>query len=419
LDCADGSYVPETVFFYGMPLLKLLSPFAVLVALAALPQPDLAAEITKPDFGLCGFADVPGYGIRTTVGGGNEKPIVVRSAKELQRAVERLDIEDKKQRENSPRVVLVSGDIDLSELSNQKVGSKIKAVGVVKVPSDTTLYAVGAGATLRHGTLEVQGAHNVILRNLSFRDLWEEDPIGAYDALGWDYVRITNAGEATSHHIWVNHCDFGKVYDGMLDITHGSDLVTVSWCRFAGDERGAQKKASLIGHSSSASAAARDKGRLNVTFHHNWFENIEDRAPRARFGNIHAFNNFVDGAENATLSVMGAVTLVENGLYRDVRIATSFSHDKDSVSQGKGGTLCIVGSRNEAPRLSKPSSRADKQFEIEHNFQSSVPREQLHFNAPLNFRWEDRSKLPYPYRADAVEQVPSLVVKYAGTGQMD
>ena len=42
-------------------------------------------------------------------------------------------------------------------------------------------------------------------------------------------------------------------------------------------------------------AAALDRGRLNVTLHHNLFENIADRAPRARFGNIHAFNILVDG----------------------------------------------------------------------------------------------------------------------------
>jgi pectate lyase len=401
---------------------------SVSVLLTALPPSSFAAPIsiapgdvaiTKPDFKLCGFADVPGYGSRTTVGGGSEKPIVVCSAKELQAAVERLDIKDENRRESSPRVVVVSGDIDLGELSNQQAGSRIKNVGLVKVPSNTTLYAVGAGATLHHGTLEIAGAHDVILRNLSFRDLWEEDPTGDYDSLGWDYVRITNSGEATSHHVWVDHCDFGKVYDGMLDITHGSDLVTVSWCHFAGDESGAQKKVSLIGHSSSSSAAARDKGHLNVTFHHNWFENIDDRAPRARFGNIHAFNNFVDGAENATISVMGAVTLVENSLYRDVRIATSFSHDKDSVSQGKGGTICIVGSRNEAPRMLKPSRREDKQFEVEHNFQSNVSREKLQFNLPSHFEWKNRSKLPYAYLADSVEQVSFLVKKYAGTGKVD
>jgi pectate lyase len=100
--------------------------------------------------------------------------------------------------------------------------------------------------------------------------------------------------------------------------------MCASPCRFASDARGPQKKVSLIGHSSSGNAAALDRGRLNVTLRHNLFENIADRAPRARFANVHAFNNCVDGAENATISVMSAATLVENCFYQDCRIATTF-----------------------------------------------------------------------------------------------
>jgi pectate lyase len=380
-----------------------------------------ATNDATPDFALMGFASVPGYGVQTTTGGGEAAPTMVRTAKEFQAVVERLDIRNKDLRDNTPRVVLVEGDIDLGELANEKAGAQIKLVGTVQVRSNTTIYATGEGATLRHGILDVKGAHNVIIRNLCFRDLWEEDPSGNYDSLGWDYVRITNSGQTKSHHVWIDRCDFGKVYDGQLDITHGSDLVTVSWCHFAGDERGAQKKVSLIGHSSSANAAATDKGRLNVTFHHNWFENLDDRTPRARFGNIHFFNNFVDGAENATMSVTGAVTLVEKSVYRDTRVATSFSHDKDSVSKDRGGTICIVDSRNEAPRPAKSSDDSvdkDKQFEIEHNFQSSVSRENLHFNASLGFEWHNLNSLPYSYRVDSVEQVPALVTKYAGMGKL-
>jgi pectate lyase len=288
----------------------------------------------------------------------------------------------------------------------------------VRVRSNTTIYSVGEGRTIRRGVINVNGAGNVIIRNLKFRDLWEEDPTGSYDSLGWDYIRITNSGQTKSHHVWIDHCDFGKVYDGMVDITHGSDLVTVSWCRFAGDEHGPQKKAMLIGHSSSDSAAAVDRGRLNVTLHHNWFQNIGDRAPRTRFGNIHLFNDFVDGAENATMSVTGAVTLIENCVYRDTRIATSFSHDKDSVSKGRGGTISIVNSRNEQPRSAKSSDDMDKKFEIENNFKSNVPREKLQFNAPADFEWKDRGMLPYSYKPDAVDQVPALVSKYSGTGKV-
>ena len=49
-------------------------------------------------------------------------------------------------------------------------------------------------------------------------------------------------------------------HDGLLDITSGLDLVTVSWSRFAGHD-----KAMLSGNSDSATG---DRGKLRVTPHH-------------------------------------------------------------------------------------------------------------------------------------------------------
>ncbi|MFG2640110.1 hypothetical protein ACGFYP_03895 [Streptomyces sp. NPDC048370] len=45
----------------------------------------------------------------------------------------------------------------------------------------------------------------------------------------------------------------------------------------------------MIGNSDSAGAADRDKVR--VTLHHNLFENVIERAPRVRFGKVHAYDN--------------------------------------------------------------------------------------------------------------------------------
>jgi pectate lyase len=72
-------------------------------------------------------------------------------------------------------------------------------------------------------------------------------------------------------------------HDGLLDITAGSDLVTVSWNRFNGHD-----KTMLIGGGDQAMA---DRGRLRVTVHHNRWEDIKERAPRVRFGQVHVLNN--------------------------------------------------------------------------------------------------------------------------------
>ena len=286
-------------------------------------------------------------------------------------------------------------------------------VGIVRPLSDTTIFSTN-GATLKRGTIELHGAHNVVIRNLKFRDLWEFDPTGKYDRLGWDYVRITDHGEERAHHVWVDHCDFGKVYDGALDVVHGSDCVTISWCKFSGDERGPQKKVSLIGHSSGPSGLTKDKGYLNVTLHHNWYTNIEDRAPRARAGNIHSFNNLIEGANYATISVMGAVTLAEGNVYRDAKCATTFSHAKDSVQKEKGGKICLVDCRNENPRTTAVAEKADERFEQENNFKSNVERAALQFNAPTGCAWTNLNALPYRHAADAADVTPELVRKFAG-----
>jgi pectate lyase len=400
-----------------MPLPSSLSftPFAALFLglafFAAAQEPPAVA----PKFPQTGFSTMTAYGQTGTTGGGDLTPITVRTAKEFQTACERLDIKDKLLREQTPRVILVGEDLDLGELKNVTGNSTGKAVGIVRVQPRTTIYST-SGAVIRRGTLEVHGTSDIIIANLKFRDLWELDPTNNYDALGWDYIRITDKGENRAHHVWVDHCDFGKVYDGALDIVHGSDCVTVSWCKFSGDERGPQKKVTLIGHSSGAGGATADRGYLNVTLHHNWYQNIEDRAPRARFGNIHTYNNLVDGAHYATISVMGAVTLVEGNVYNDVRCATSFSHAKDAVAKEKGGTICIVDSLNENPRPALDTTKSNELLEQDNNFKSNVGRDHLVFNKPAGFDWANLSALPYPYDADPASDTATLVKHWAGAG---
>ncbi|MFF6950757.1 polysaccharide lyase family 1 protein [Streptomyces iakyrus] len=176
---------------------------------------------------------------------------------------------------------------------------------VLPVGSNTTLVGLGDSAVLKGASLQVRNADNVIIRNLDVRDAYDCFPVWQPNTGGlgdWKtaYDSIWLAGAT---HVWVDHVTlsdkghpdakepthFARNYlrhDGLLDITNGSDLVTVSWSRFTGHD-----KAMLIGNGDTATG---DRGRLRVTLHHNAFESVVQRAPRVRFGQVHLYNNRYD-----------------------------------------------------------------------------------------------------------------------------
>ncbi len=359
-------------------------------------RPSLALFLLAPllQAAPLGFASLGGG----TTGGGETRPVIVRTAKELQDAIERLDVKDKKHRDAEPRVIQLAGDIDLGELANQKPGYELKKVGIIQPRSNTTLEGPPGGATLTAGTIELHGVENVIIRNLRFRGLWEHDPSGEYDKMGWDYLRITSAGKTGSRRVWVDHCDFGQVYDGQLDVVHGSDLVTISHCIFSGGEE-EQKKGLLFGHSSSDGARAQDKGHLNVTIHDCWFRGLASRAPRLRTGNVHFLNNLVENTGTATISVAGGATLVEGCVYKDCKEPTSFSHADDNVKKNRGGSIKVVDS------LDHGGKAGDR-------FASHPP--EFRFNPPVGFEWPDLAKPPYDYKSKPSAQVEDTVKQNAG-----
>ncbi|MET8297577.1 polysaccharide lyase family 1 protein [Streptomyces sp. NPDC001591] len=178
---------------------------------------------------------------------------------------------------------------------------------VLSVPSKTTIVGVpGSGAAIVGGNLQVSNADNVIIRNLNFTDTrdcfpqWDptDGATGNWNSQ-YDAVSVRR-----STHVWADHNTFSdgphydssnpsyfgreyQVHDGALDITNASDLVTVEYNRFTNHD-----KTMLIGSSDKDS-------KLRVTLHHNLFQGIVQRAPLARVGQIHLYDNYY---ETATLN---------------------------------------------------------------------------------------------------------------------
>ncbi|MFI7015007.1 polysaccharide lyase family 1 protein [Streptomyces sp. NPDC050164] len=195
----------------------------------------------------------------------------------------------------------VSGEQE--DLRDASADNQAKAIKV-SVPSNTTIVGVGENSGILGGSLQIKGAHNVILRNLTIEapidcfpqwDPTDDNKTGAWNS-AYDGVVVHG-----STHVWIDHNTLtdgrypdsslpkylGKVYqqhDGLLDIVRGANYVTVSWNSLENHD-----KTMLIGNSDTA--AADDAGKLKVTLHHNRFKGLVERAPRVRFGQVDSYNN--------------------------------------------------------------------------------------------------------------------------------
>jgi pectate lyase len=188
------------------------------------------------------------------------------------------------------------------------------------------------GATIRHTEWNIKDATNVIIRNLKFDEMWEWDEAtkGDYDKNDWDYITLGDGTDATK--VWIDHCTFYKSYDGIVDIKGASSGVTISWSQILpGDSSNGAfiraqmdyleaNKATMVmynklrtggltqdqitqvastikkGHLIGATVKNADNPSLQVTLHHNYYKDLQDRMPRLRGGDVQVFNLFADSS---------------------------------------------------------------------------------------------------------------------------
>ena len=181
---------------------------------------------------------------------------------------------------------------------------------VIHIGSNKTLFGLG-DARILNGTLDISGVDNVIVRNITFEDSYDMFPMwdgtdGAEGNWNSEYDLIAIKG---STHVWIDHSAFsdgvrpddtsgeifGKLvqhHDGLVDITNGADLVTLTANRFFDHD-----KTHLIG---SSDKREEDRGHLRVTLAGNWYDNLRQRLPRVRFGRVHVFGNLYTPSASAS-----------------------------------------------------------------------------------------------------------------------
>lgn len=189
----------------------------------------------------------------------------------------------------------------LQEEARRRSAARQREHVVVQVPSRTTLIGVVPGAGLRGGMLRLERVDDVIVRELRLSDARDFFPAwDPRDGQGghWN-SELDNLSLVGATRVWIDRCSFDdgepaatprtvfgqplQHHDGLLDITRGSDLVTVSLNHFHPHD-----KTSLVG---GGDGHAADEGRLRVSYRHNLWDGVHERAPRVRYGRVHVARN--------------------------------------------------------------------------------------------------------------------------------
>ncbi|GAA4690657.1 pectate lyase family protein [Phytohabitans rumicis] len=260
-----------------------------------------------------GWASVNAWGQNGTTGGTGGPTVTVDTAAEFLAEVATA----------GARIIRVQGMIDLPGPMHD-------------VTSDKTIIGVGASSGFTGGGLNVglplsdsitsppaNAVRNVIIRNLNFRS-WDDDAINV---------------QMFSHHVWVDHNTWTTGVDGGVDIKRGSSYVTVSYNHADGTD-----KDMLLGHDDDNSA--QDVGRLKVSYHHNFFDNTNQRNPRVRFGDqVHVYSNYYLNTGNyGVASTQNAGVIVEGNYFENVDDPYHLAEGSSSDGRLVARNNCLVNS---------------------------------------------------------------------------
>lgn len=279
----------------------------------ASPTSTPTAPAGSPATASGGYADARDGGV---TGGGNAAPVTVRTASEMQAAIDSYD-------GTSGLALRYTGTFDFGSITDVCAQWTKPAGTIVAIKGKSNVTIEGASGSAANFGLDVAGnSQNIIIHNMEIGLL-----PGSIDAIG---IEGTSSGKPSG--IWVDHnslssalvhCDgAGDLsFDGLLDIKGGAHDVTVSY-NYIHDH----VKVGLVGHSDS------DLSTTHITYHHNYYRNVGSRIPLERGGLTHMYNNLYSDVTTSGINVrMGGYALIEGNHFEN---ATNPVTSRDSPNVG-------------------------------------------------------------------------------------
>ena len=293
---------------------------------------------------------------------------------------------------STPIIIRVNGTINHGNTAAASGSCDTRADEIqFKGVSNVTLIGVGSSGVLDQIGVHIRNSSNIVIRNLHIKNVKKS---GSPISNGGDSIGM----ETTVNNVWIDHNTLeasggeSDGYDSLLDMKAGVTNVTVSYNHYRNSSR-----AGLIGSSDS------DSANTNITFHHNWYENIEQRTPLLRHGLVHSYNNYFSNLSNSDMihginSRMGGRILVEGNYFKNSNNPLIASDDSDSPGcwQTRSNTLDSI------------------------SYDRSVGNGALVVPIIINGQFDSTCTVtvPYSYTLDSSTSIPTSVPANAGIGKI-
>lgn len=319
-----------------------------------------------------------GFGESVTGGaGGNE--VTASTGTEIHAAICARATAD------TPLIIRVEGTVTPGNTLQQR-GSCNTTNGVIELKeiSNISLIGVGQSGILDQVGVHVRSSSNIIIQNLTIRNVRKSNtdtPSNGGDAIGM---------EAGVQRVWIDHNLIhgstieGEEHDGLIDVKNNTTDVTISYNHLHTGGRGGLVAANDNG----------DDGSTRITWHHNWYQNLNSRTHLVREALGHAYNNYFTGIRSTGINSRNGASL---------RIEGNFFEE----SRNPIGTFFFV----ENPGV----------YELSDNFFApSVVWEPGTDQLPAGPSLDSTGSVsvPYLYTLDTPERVRAIVVANAGVGKL-
>jgi pectate lyase len=250
-------------------------------------------------------------GFSTATGGSTATQITISNYADLVTELAALQ----KAESTTPTVIYYTGNEDslIAAAKTNVCGQYSKTSRTIPLKRVSNVTIIGATGSSANFGLNLVDDSNIIIRNMTFAMM-----PGGEESDGITIDSSTN--------VWIDHNTLytrnyncpdapgdghDSTFDGLIDVKKTADNVTISY-NYIHDHH----KVSLDGYTTN------DVAR-NVTYHHNYYDNVNARLPLQRNGLIHIYNNYYNrvGYEDMNLDPANPGNIANGGTGINVRQA--------------------------------------------------------------------------------------------------